>query len=172
VALAALIAVGLAVVTARSGFEPATLAGYRAGVSSSPDVREVVELTADRLAAYRKSVLAGTWNGLPPALVEWELRRRHRSGAELRLPVPAKKIARRVESPDYADRLHRRSDVDGIVILAMDPGDRDRAYREEVGWVDSLVSTLRCDLRFFQPESVRVTNGYALWQYRRAGERR
>jgi hypothetical protein len=170
---AAIMAMALMGITAgNKAFDADDFRHRRAELSAPAPVRRVVEFVAAMAAGSRGTLLAGTWNGLSPGLVEWQCRISHqqaRTGApDPAIPLRPNEISPRLEAASLVDEASAENLVTELLVLELDEGGRawNDAYREENTWLPVLRNLLDADRRFVLRE-VRSfpETGYALRVY-------
>ncbi len=138
--------------------------------SEPPTTRRLLDRLTDVAASRPSSALAGYWNGLSPALVEWHLDLRHPEVPASRAPRDVH-VDTRTSAPRQAvDRLARPGGPAVVLVLLRErrQAPAPPGYAREVAWVHPLRRALVADRRFvLDPRKGARVGGYRLWIFRR-----
>jgi hypothetical protein len=133
-------------------------------------VLPMLDALADGCAEAPACAVAGVWNDLSPALLEWHLRLRHGRPEGDRRPRDVRRLA---GGPRPAVALERAAALPPgarVQVVDLEPGGRawSHAFRRETDWLAPLRAAIADHPAFeLEAEATFPESGYRLWTYRR-----
>jgi hypothetical protein len=144
------------------GFDPNAISMRHRALSMDPAVRDVLDLVTQACIGSRGTALLGTWNGLSPGLVEWQLRLEAGPLPLEKQPQGVNRFGKSLDPKALLDAIAADREVETTLILWPESERWAAAFRDENPWIEALQSAARTDPRFELRGEAATPSGYRL----------
>ncbi len=128
----------------------------------SEEVQPMLDAFADSAKRRDGGVLVlGTWNGLSPALIEWNARRLDYAASEESAPLPSTGFEQARRRAWRLQKVIDQGDFRWIAVVTAEPGS---AFDQETAWLQPIVDGLRASEHYRAVGPSRSAGAYS-WQW-------